>query len=323
MNYLNIKFIVLIGLTLSVTSHQSQSTETEMQLAKGYELYKNNCMTCHQSRGPVESRMAPPMSAVKMHYTDESNGLFMAESFKRFIQSPNEENSRMSNAIKKFGLMPNLGLSTKQIDAVTHYIDNTDFSHNRRHGKERQKQEMKYEALLQKTQMSDMEKGKSHVLKVKGLLGQNLMGAIKNGGTANAVNFCNEKAISLAEDAVNEGVTVRRVSDKNRNPTNAATGMELSYIQKAGEALEKGDPIQPQLIKNGDSVTAYYPIITNEMCLQCHGVPGKDIDSETMAIIKSLYPGDQATGYGSNELRGIFVVEMKDTSENQEHDDES
>jgi hypothetical protein len=46
------------------------------------------------------------------------------------------------------------------------------------------------------------------------------------------------------------------------------------------------------------------------MCLQCHGKPGTDISEATTAKLRQLYPNDKATGYGINELRGIWVVEM-------------
>ena len=33
---------------------------------------------------------------------------------------------------------------------------------------------------------------------------------------------------------------------------------------------------------------------------------------ETLNKIHELYPDDKATGYGPNELRGIWVIEMND-----------
>ncbi len=37
---------------------------------------------------------------------------------------------------------------------------------------------------------------------------------------------------------------------------------------------------------------------------------GIDISSSTYKTISKLYPEDKATGYGENEVRGLFVVEM-------------
>jgi hypothetical protein len=46
------------------------------------------------------------------------------------------------------------------------------------------------------------------------------------------------------------------------------------------------------------------------MCLQCHDNPETDIVPEVSTKINELYPEDKATGYASNELRGIWVIEM-------------
>jgi len=58
-------------------------------------------------------------------------------------------------------------------------------------------------------------------------------------------------------------------------------------------------------------VIGYYPIVTNKMCMQCHGNPEMDIDTKTFEIIKKRYPDDKAIGYTINELRGIWVIEME------------
>ena len=50
--------------------------------------------------------------------------------------------------------------------------------------------------------------------------------------------------------------------------------------------------------------------MTNAMCLQCHGVPGVEINDGTLEQIQRLYPDDKAVGYSANQLRGIWVIEM-------------
>ena len=54
----------------------------------------------------------------------------------------------------------------------------------------------------------------------------------------------------------------------------------------------------------------YYPIITNQSCLQCHGNTKKDIKPKVLEKIDLLYPKDLAINYKNNELRGIWVIEM-------------
>jgi len=94
-----------------------------------------------------------------------------------------------------------------------------------------------------------MEQGLQYALKTKSILGKNLLGAIKSKGTVGALSFCNENSIHLTDSATsqNEGVEVKRVSDKNRNPNNRANVNELSYIEKVKNQLMYGKKITPQI----------------------------------------------------------------------------
>ena len=96
---------------------------------------------------------------------------------------------------------------------------------------------------------------------------------------------------------------IKRVSDKNRNPDNAANETERKYIDFFKEQLV----LKQKLEAKFDNGVFYAPITTNNMCLQCHGSE-KDIKPETLAKIKSLYPNDKATGYKENEMRGLMVI---------------
>ncbi|MBL0308568.1 MAG: DUF3365 domain-containing protein [Bacteroidetes bacterium] len=103
---------------------------------------------------------------------------------------------------------------------------------------------------------------------------------------------------------------IKRVSDQPRNTANAANEAELSYIKKWKEAKMIGEEQPPTVTEIDGKMVGYYPIITNQMCLQCHGKPNVEINTATLRRIKQLYPTDQAIGYAENEIRGIFVVEM-------------
>lgn len=156
-----------------------------------------------------------------------------------------------------------------------------------------------------------IKKGKELAMKAGNELMANLTLAIAEKGTVNALEFCATKAIDLTDSISNElGSYLRRVSDKNRNLNNAANAQELSYILKAKKTLNSGGDVKPQLTQVGTKSIGYYPIITNSLCMQCHGDPSTEIREETLLKIDSLYPDDKARGYDVNELRGIWVVEM-------------
>jgi hypothetical protein len=168
-------------------------------------------------------------------------------------------------------------------------------------------QEAVQTATLQDYQMQGLQAA----MQTKGALGSELMKAIQAGGPENAVAFCNTQALPItAEMSSKLGMAVSRVSDQPRNPANAANDEELEIIAALKDALANGQPPLPTMRESNETVTGYYPIVTNAMCLQCHGTEGEDIDAATLAVIDSRYPHDQATGYGENELRGLFVVNM-------------
>lgn len=153
--------------------------------------------------------------------------------------------------------------------------------------------------------------GKNRATETQAVLAKNLMGAISQGGAAYALDFCNAKAIFLSDSMSRElNSGIKRVSDKPRNPGNLANEMELAHIQSLKDQMSKGEVPAGKVHTIDDKIIGLYPIVTNAMCLQCHGKKNTDINTATLRKIQKLYPGDKATGYGINELRGLWVVEM-------------
>lgn len=172
---------------------------------------------------------------------------------------------------------------------------------------EEEKQE---EKAAKEIEMTPLEKGKSIAQATQAALGKNLMQAISERGTAGAIEFCNIEAIPITDSLAKiHRARVKRVSDKNRNPDNAANEAELAYIENAKNQLAADQNIKPQLKEEDGKWVAYYPILTNAMCLQCHG-NADQVNKEALAKIQAHYPDDKALGYSENEVRGIWVIEM-------------
>ena len=162
-----------------------------------------------------------------------------------------------------------------------------------------------------KPEKSYKELGLELAMTTKGIVGKNLMGTIQKEGTDAALAFCNVNADVLIDSMSTElNASIRRVTDKPRNINNKANKDELAYIEAAKLLLANGEKILPQMQDLNDKVIGYYPIVTNAMCMQCHGEPETQIKSTTMNKINTLYPNDLAKGYAENQLRGIWVVEM-------------
>ena len=151
--------------------------------------------------------------------------------------------------------------------------------------------------------------GKQYVLSTKKILGKNLMAAIQKEGTIAALKFCNSNAYSLTDSmSILHNASIKRVSDKPRNKNNSANAEELKYIASFKTMLLNEQKVQPFVKDHGDKVTFYAPIITNGMCLQCHGGLEKEIKPIVFTAIKRLYPEDKAVGYAANEVRGIWSI---------------
>ncbi len=162
-------------------------------------------------------------------------------------------------------------------------------------------------STIPSTKINYLETGKELALQTKSSLGKYLVSALSEKGAAGAIEFCTIKAIAITDSMslVLEG-KIKRVSDQPRNLMNLANVAEFAYIKKWKEAHANGEE-QPPIITEVDGKTVgYYPIITNQMCLQFHGKPDKEINNATLQIIKIIYPADQAIGYAENEIRGFL-----------------
>jgi hypothetical protein len=137
------------------------------------------------------------------------------------------------------------------------------------------------------------------------------MSAIEAEGIEIALAFCNQRLYPLTDTMVTVlDAKIKRVSDQVRNPQNTANEIELEFIIKGKETLASGNKITLQVQEVDGKMIGYYPILTNQMYLQCHGDTKSQITTPTLNKTTELYPDDKATAYFENQLRGIWVIEM-------------
>lgn len=75
-------------------------------------------------------------------------------------------------------------------------------------------------------------------------------------------------------------------------------------------SIQQNEKLHDTLIHVEENMIYYKPILTAmPACLQCHGNE-EQIEPETWKKIQALYPEDKATGYGLNELRGMWKIEF-------------
>tara|TARA_R110002072_G_scaffold287464_3_gene453117 strand:+ start:20348 stop:21271 length:924 start_codon:yes stop_codon:yes gene_type:complete len=278
----------------------------------GKKLMETHCYVCHAPDKPgKQNRIAPPMVMVQNHYIKEGTTKEeFTKDFLAFLEQPTEAKAKMPGAIRNFGLMPYQKFPEGVLEEIADYL----YEHNpldempRGHqGKGKQKG-MGQSESIETTLEQKAEMGLEYALSTKQLLGQNLMGAIQKEGTLHALEFCNVEAIPLTKQMEEKhGAVIKRVSDKNRNPNNAANEEEQYYINYFQKQIAEGKDPKPVVLPEGNNTRFYYPIVTNSMCLQCHGKPEK-IDINVLQQIRLLYPNDLATGYEENEVRGIWSI---------------
>lgn len=293
------------------TGSSKLSDQQVAELSTGFQLLETNCFSCHSPNARQENRVAPPMMAIKKHYAPQ--GVSREDFTKQliaFINNPKAENARLENAVEKFGVMPKMDFNQPQLEAIAAYIYQAEFEkpgwhqNNYAREKKRHMQASRHESYL--------EQGQNLAMQTKSVLGKNLLAALKEKGPEGALEFCSTKAIPLTDSmSLALNASIKRVSDKNRNPDNAAAPHELAYIEQARSQLLATGKAEPMMRKINDRMVGYYPITTNQMCLQCHGDKQRDISVKTQESLNQLYPNDLATGYEVDQLRGIWVVEME------------
>ena len=145
-----------------------------------------------------------------------------------------------------------------------------------------------------------------------GALKSELMAAMQEGGPIAAIAVCNQRAPAIARQVSDrQGMELKRVSQRYRNPDNAPNAWQLTVLQSFEASEEAGqDPRSlswHQRVGSGTDRELRYmkAIPTDALCLQCHGAA---IDPKVAAKINQLYPNDRATGYEQGDIRGAFVV---------------
>ncbi len=320
-----ISFIIIFGCKDKTTKKYTdvpskvKSAKQEFSIAlSGKKLMETQCYVCHSPTAPEkENRIGPPMIEIKANYIDKNT---TKEEFINtmwdFVKEPTKNKTKLHQAVDKYGVMPYQSFRKEDIDKIGEYMYEYEIEEPSWFEEYWKINNIakNYINSGKKILPSDKEYttediGLKYALDTKKVLGKNLMGAIQKKGTLEALVFCNERAYPLTDSMANAyNVLIKRVSDKPRNPKNIANTSELDKINTYKKSLLNRINMNP-IIENKNGVDHfYYPIVTNSMCLQCHGEPKQNIKPEVLAEIKNLYPKDMAKGYKVNQLRGIWSI---------------
>lgn len=115
----------LIGVPFLLLSCSQEQTNSEIEKTatlNGKELMEQNCYSCHNTQG-TDNMLAPPMSRVRDHYIgDDTSQEEFVNAIVSWCENPNEEDSKMPGARRKFGLMPKQEFDSKEVQAIATYL---------------------------------------------------------------------------------------------------------------------------------------------------------------------------------------------------------
>lgn len=140
-----------------------------------------------------------------------------------------------------------------------------------------------------------------------------LFGQLEKGGPVTAIAFCADSAQVRTARHASEGVYLRRVSLKVRNPANSPDAVERATLEALAAQYASGTlPAERVEVRGkgaGRQVHYIRPILVQEKCLSCHGDPTL-IDPAVKQVLTARYPVDAAVGYRPGDLRGAISVRV-------------
>ena len=141
-----------------------------------------------------------------------------------------------------------------------------------------------------------------------------LLGALDREGSAGAIAFCADSAQVRTARHAAQGVTVRRVGTRLRNPANAAAdSVEAALLARFAAAHAAGaapaEVVEELTGPGGRELLYARPILVAERCTACHGDPA-GFDPVVRQVLADRYPEDAATGYAPGDLRGMLVARV-------------
>ncbi|MCF6192367.1 MAG: DUF3365 domain-containing protein [Candidatus Hydrothermae bacterium] len=138
-----------------------------------------------------------------------------------------------------------------------------------------------------------------------------LSAAMAQGGPLNAIPVCKARAQTILQEVQKEtGVAkLKRTSWKIRNPLDRPHSSEVLLLARIQKKLDQQPDLQEYWDTVGTRLRYVRVLRIQDRCLACHG-PTEQMDPRVRAMLRNLYPGDEAVGYQRGDVRGILIVEV-------------
>ncbi len=116
---------ITLKLLIALVASLSSPIFANEPISQGESLYKANCAACHGVTGGMDmsKRIAPPIIAVRMHYLQSySDELSFVDAVSSWVANPQEENTQMPGAVRRFGLMPKMDIPMADLEKIALYV---------------------------------------------------------------------------------------------------------------------------------------------------------------------------------------------------------
>lgn len=140
-------------------------------------------------------------------------------------------------------------------------------------------------------------------------LRNSLLSAIASKGMEGAITFCNAEAYPITAIYA-DSVVIKRTSLRYRNPVNKPDSLELIMLTAMSKEMKSSQTPQVKIVRerSAGEIHFFKPILTQVMCLNCHGTAGVQVKENTLAKIHQLYPEDRAMNFKEGDLRGVWHI---------------
>lgn len=154
-------------------------------------------------------------------------------------------------------------------------------------------------------------RSKTIATELKATLGAQLKVAMESGGPVAALQVCKHVAQPLTQSLSEQhpDAIVSRTALKVRNPQNRADAESTEVLERWVADIAEAKQPEGFVIENTDNVVVHLPILTEQVCLKCHGNPDT-FAPELKQVIADLYPSDEATDFVVGDLRGAIRIEF-------------
>ncbi len=129
---LSIISLALLLVSCNDTKKANYSNQTDVEVKTtiytasnhpGKKIMESKCYVCHNPSTDHDSRIAPPMVAIKSHYlSNDTSKEEFTNAVWSFVKQPSKDKTKMRGAVKRFGVMPYQPFSEEDIKLISDYM---------------------------------------------------------------------------------------------------------------------------------------------------------------------------------------------------------